>query len=119
MAEVSPSARISFLNAFGQASILRRIVRRENVVAAQVSMSGYGSADFLCVHQLILHGDLSTSFAASSIGKLLILFCTVEQMAAHRMGSCHASRFGITRAAYGAGLRAARMEMAAGRRIRR
>ena len=119
MAEVSPSARISFLNAFGRANILRRIVRRENVVAAQVSMSGYGSADVLCVHQLILHGDLSVSFAAASIGNLLIVFCTIEQMAAHRMRSFHATRLGIARMACVHRLRTARMKMAAGRRIRR
>ena len=119
MAEVSPSARISFLNVVGQANILRRIVRRENVVAAQVSMSAYGSTDFVCLHQLIPHRDLSVSLAAASISKLLALFCTTEQMAAHRMGSRHATRFGITRTAYVAGHRATRMKMAAGRRIRR
>ena len=107
------------MNTLGQASILRRIVRRENILAVQVSVSGYGSTDFDCLHQLILHGDLSVSFAAASIGKLLILFCTTEQMAAHHMGSCHATRLRIPRAAYVARLRTARMKMAAERRIRR
>ncbi len=119
MAEVLLFARLSFMYAVDQASVHRRISGRENVVAAQASMSSYGSTDFICLHQLILHSGRSVSFAASRIGKLLVLFCTAEQMAAHRMRGRQATRFGIARTTYVARLRTARMKMAAGRRIRR